>query len=165
MMPDVPERCPFCGAALGNVHIDGSYDYDCFTWFSADGQVKNQTYQCAFAHYQVLKRELTAARAEAKLLRQQNAVLRPALAELVTLKDKVKSNNPDDYERRKPRAWQAAREALERVQETGVLLTGEECLILSFGLTDPYLLDVDDLTDEAWDRYRALYKRIVWKRS
>ena len=35
-----------------------------------------------------------------------------ALTELVTLKDKVKDADPDDYERRKPLAWEAARKAI-----------------------------------------------------
>lgn len=43
---------------------------------------------------------------------EENERLRAILSELVTLKFDVKDSDPAEYERRKPAAWNAAREAL-----------------------------------------------------
>lgn len=47
-----------------------------------------------------------------------------SLGELVTLKDDVKHTDPEGYERRKPLAWQAARDAL-RLYQHGSEVGGE----------------------------------------
>jgi len=42
---------------------------------------------------------------------------RAVIDELVTLKDKVKKEDPEDYQRRKPLAWEAARKLLAELKE------------------------------------------------
>jgi hypothetical protein len=54
-----------------------------------------------------------AAKNNIPLLLAEYAALKSALRELVDLKDNVKETDPDDYERRKPLAWEAARNALK----------------------------------------------------
>lgn len=58
--------------------------------------------------------------AERRWNESRERMLFEALAELVELKDVVKHQDPDDYEKRKPLAWQKAREAIEAVRGEGV---------------------------------------------
>lgn len=126
----VPRTCPWCGAEREQEPWYKFVTYRCSTWIT-EGGVVHRSESCLRSQIKALLLD------EIERLRQQNAALRSALSELVTLKDEVKPRDPTDYERRKPAAWQAAREALERERQTGMWLSTDDCNILMHGLRPP----------------------------